>query len=405
MPKFIVDFSRTLSRIGRGFATGIDRVETEYIRYCAEKIPGSLFVARLGKYYVLVNSKTARSIVQRLEGSQRWGWPRPSDAIRLRLNWERRCAQSYVKRNQIGLVPADAPGDLFNGFNMQEFHYVNVGHSNLTESFLAALKGAGCAKIRIMIHDMIPLDYPQYSQAHIPRTFESRMRAVAEYADQIICNSDDTRKRASSYLSDWGGRADYIISHLGIEPMTPSENPRVWSNNPYYIVLGTIEPRKNHLLLFRVWERLAAEIPEAEMPNLFVIGRRGWNNLKTFQFLDESALVNRSIFEKSNLADPELADLLSGAEALLFPSFVEGFGLPALEAAQLGVPVICSDLKTFHENLEDYATFLDPNQPAPWVEELLGRHSRVKEVEEIGFSVKKTVQIPTWDAHFRHVFG
>ncbi len=405
MPNYIVDMSRTMSRIGRGFATGIDRVETEYIRHFAEHVPGSLFVSKLGNFYALLNAKSALDIIARIEGSLGWGWPFPSDAVRLKLNWEQRCARSFTKRKAIRLSPRESPMELFTALNLDEFEYLNVGHSNLTSDFLAALKKSQCAAIRIMIHDMIPLDYPQFSQAHIPEIFEARMRAVAEYADQIICNSEETRKRASYYFHNWGGEPDYVVAHLGIERMSPSGISPLRDGQPYYVVLGTIEPRKNHVLLFRVWERLASELAVAEVPSLYVIGRRGWNNIEAFQFLDESALINQCVFEKADLRDEELADLLAGAEALLFPSFVEGFGLPALEAAQLGVPVLCSDLSTFHENLGDYACYLDPNTPMQWAEEILKRHTKADRANEIEHLVKKTVQIPTWDAHFRHVFG
>ena len=405
MPLHLVDISRTLSRIGRGFATGIDRVETEYVKRCADPGSENLFVARLGRQYLLLDTQAALDILARIEGRDNWGWPSPIDAIRLKLNWEQRSARTFVRMRAKATTSADAPAQLFTKMDLTQFEYINVGHSNLTGTFLEALQRNGCKAIRVMIHDMIPLDHPEFSQAHIPTIFESRMRAVAKYADQIICNSKETRNRASGYFTSWGADLDYVVSHLGIEQLLPTGKQPDVEHRPYYVVLGTIEPRKNHLLLFRVWERLTASLEDGEMPHLYVVGRRGWNNIEAFQFLDESALMDLYVHEKSDLNDSELADLLVGAEALLFPSFVEGFGLPALEAAQLGVPVICSDLATFHENLGDYANYLDPNSPSEWEAAILNGLLTSSIEDKIQRTSNNGVQIPTWEAHFRHVFG
>ncbi len=404
-PKYLVDMTRTLSRIGRGFATGIDRVEIEYIKHCAELNPDNLFVAKIGRDYALLNAGTALEILDRMEINLGWGVPGLLDVLRLKLNWEQRCARSFARRRAIRTAPLGVPSRLFKSTDLSEYEYLNVGHSNLTDGFLETLKSCGCKTIRVLIHDMIPLDHPEYSQAHIPRIFEERMRAVATYADQIICNSEETCKRASSYFTSWGAKLEYVVSHLGTEPMSPTGNRLRLANKKYYVVLGTIEPRKNHLLLFRVWERLASDLAEQDVPDLYVVGRRGWNNKEAFQFLDESALVDRCIFEKSDLNDSDLADLLAGAEALLFPSFVEGFGLPALEAAQLGVPVICSDLSTFRENLGDYGCYLDPHSPEAWEEVILKQHTTSDMRRTSGWVGKAKFRPPTWDAHFRHVFG
>jgi len=405
MSLYLVDISRTISRIGRGFATGIDRVEIAYIKHCIKANTGNLFVARLGRHSVIIDAKIAAMILEKMLKTKDWGMPSLSDAVRLKLSWEQRCARSFIKRNAQAKALTNNCAKLFSKVDLAQYEYLNVGHSNLTDSFLSTLKSLNCQKIHVLIHDMIPLDYPEFSQSHIPKVFEQRMRAVAKYSDRIICNSDETRKRVSYYFDQWEAKPEYLISHLGIEPMVPDPHANLTIDRPYFVVLGTIEPRKNHLLLFRVWERLEAELDEKDLPCLYVIGRRGWDNFEAFQFLDESMLVGKYIIEQQDLNDSDLATILSNSNAMLFPSFVEGFGLPALEAAQLGVPVICSNLDTFKEILGDSAVYLDPRSPDVWVAQVVANLEAAQKGLKNRILPENRAIIPTWESHFCHVFG
>ena len=405
MSPYLVDISRTISRIGRGFATGIDRVEIAYIKYCLRGNPANLFIAKMGRHTVVIDQKVMAEVLEQLNSSNDWGWPTLGDAVRFKLNWEQRCARSYLKRRALAKALNRDVSKLLVKIDASGFEYLNVGHSNLSETFFSALRLSNCKKIHVLIHDMIPLDHPEFSQRHIPRLFENRMRAVAKYADRIICNSDDTRKRVSGYFEEWGSKAEYVVSHLGIEPMPSSIASKPPFDRPYFVVLGTIEPRKNHLLLFKAWERLEIELGEASLPYLFVVGRRGWDNIEAFQFLDESMLAGKYIIEQQDLNDKNLADLLRHSNALLFPSFVEGFGLPALEAAQLGVPVICSDLDTFREILGEEAVYLDPKSPEKWQAAIAQNLENTDLEQGIPTTRSNCVKIPTWESHFRHVFN
>ena len=405
MSLYLVDISRTISRIGRGFATGIDRVETAYIKQFLQMNDRNLFIARLGRHSVVLDKRATVELLEKMTKTHDWGRPSLADAVRFKLNWEQRCARSFTKRRAISKALTSDVSKLLAKIDLTYYEYFNVGHTNLTDSFLSALKQRNCKKINVLIHDMIPLDYPEFSQSHIPRIFEHRMQAVAKYADRIICNSEETRKRVAHYFDKWGAKPDYLVSHLGIEPMVPSANVKPSVDRPYFVILGTIEPRKNHQLLFRVWERLAATLDESKQPYLYIIGRRGWGNIEAFQFLDESMLVGKCIFEKEDLNDKELANLLCGSNALLFPSFVEGFGLPALEAAQLGVPVFCSDLDTFKEVLGGSAVYLDPNSPAVWQAEITESLIASDSGQKTRILPENRAKIPTWESHFRHVFA
>nr|WP_323778166.1 glycosyltransferase family 1 protein [Amylibacter sp.] len=401
MGRFLIDITRFISRIGRGHPTGIDRVETEYITAVARLDPNSLALAKLGQDFILLPVHSVVAAINQIEQGQVLGRLGRADFFRLKLPRAQRMARQYfrsaaVHSNKDMLL-------LLAQMDLSQTEYVNVGHSNLTELVLSALRAAGCAKISVMIHDMIPLDYPQFTKAGIPDQFRRRMMAVAKNADRVICNSADTQARVRVYFSEWESTAQTIVAHLGVEPMAPKSPPEIDPTS--FVVLGTIEPRKNHETLFQAWEKLAAELPAEQMPKLHIVGKRGWNNQQVFDFMDTSPLMGKHIFEHADLGDEALANLIANSAALLFPSFAEGFGLPALEAAQLGVPVICSDLPVFHEILGGAATYLPNDDPARWAQSVQSVANRTMESPFTREITDFPVEIPRWHSHFRHVFG
>ncbi|EDU8978151.1 glycosyltransferase family 4 protein, partial [Salmonella enterica subsp. enterica] len=80
-----------------------------------------------------------------------------------------------------------------------------------------------------------------------------------------------------------------------------------------------------------------------------ILGKRGWNVDGVVDFLERSPSIQPYIIELSGVSDKQLVDILKGAKAMLFPSFVEGWGMPLVEALALGLPVVCSDIPAFHE--------------------------------------------------------
>ncbi|WP_237217867.1 glycosyltransferase family 4 protein, partial [Falsiroseomonas oryziterrae] len=173
---------------------------------------------------------------------------------------------------------------------------------------------------------------------------------------------------------------------------------------PYFVALGTIEPRKNHLLLLNLWRHFAATMgPQA--PRLVLVGRRGWENENVLDMLERCTAIDGVVREAGTPPDREVAALLRGARALLFPSFAEGFGLPLAEALALGVPAIASDLPALREVGGSAPDFLDPLDGAGWREAVMeyaraDSAARRAQVARLG-----GWQAPRWDAHFEVLDG
>jgi Glycosyltransferase len=204
--------------------------------------------------------------------------------------------------------------------------------------------------------------------------FAAFLDALAAAPIRFHTNSADTARRLSAHAAAQGWTVE------GVEPAIPrlaapvrptgpggSLRPEVRalleSSTPYCVVLGTIEPRKNHLLLLHIWREFAAE---PAPPTLVIVGRRGWENEMVVDILDRCAAIAPIVREFGDLADAEAQALLAGARALLLPSFAEGLGLPLLEAGAAGTPCIVSDLPAFREVAPAGARFLSPIDGPGW---------------------------------------
>ncbi|MEL6595417.1 MAG: glycosyltransferase family 1 protein [Pseudomonadota bacterium] len=392
-----LDLTRLISRAGRRM-TGVDRVEMAYLTRFVELGDPLFAIARTSLGYVLLDRLGTTAIAERLIANQ---WPRRDmlSLLRNRATPDRQRAETALRQHAMArcrprglarMIAKHIPGDA---------RYFNVGHSNLSRRMLDAF--AHTRRI-VMIHDTIPLDHPEYQADGVPEAFAAKLRRVGAHADMIVYNSAQSQRDAQRHFESWGLSPKSIVALLGVtEPdLTGGHWPKkVDPERPIFVCVGTIEPRKNHALLLDVWDRLAAERPPTEMPQLVIAGARGWKNEAVFKRLDQA---NAAILELNSLSDADLFTLLKGADALLFPSIAEGFGLPPAEAAWLGTPVLCADLPVYREFLRDIPVYLNANDRYRWkkgVETLLlGENQR---------SSKQVAQdqaaLPTWTDHFNIV--
>jgi glycosyltransferase involved in cell wall biosynthesis len=125
---------------------------------------------------------------------------------------------------------------------------------------------------------------------------------------------------------------------------------------PFFLAVGTIEPRKNLPVLFEAMAMLGAGT------QLVLIGRAGWGAPEILGRVDELGLSGR-IVRLGFVPDDSLPRLMASAAAVVYPSRYEGFGLPVVEALATGAPVVASNLPVFHEVGGDVVTYVDPSDP------------------------------------------
>jgi glycosyltransferase involved in cell wall biosynthesis len=218
-----------------------------------------------------------------------------------------------------------------------------------------------------MIHDLIPIEHPEFCSPRAAGLHRRRIDGVLDHATLIIANSAATAADVARYAASAGKPAPpTCVAPLGLEPafLEPRLPPVLGA--PYFVCVGTIEPRKNIAFILRVWRRLAERMGD-RTPALVLVGQRGWENEWIMDHLERSPPVLRFVHEASGLNDDRLAALIGGACALLAPSLSEGFDLPVSEALVLGTPVIASDIPV-HRELAAATQLIDPLDGPAWIE-------------------------------------
>ena len=397
-PPLLLDVSRLISRLGGGVATGIDRVEAAWLRHLQTR--PHLLLCRVPRGQLVLPPEAGAAILRWTQGDVA-DLPRAGlrDRLRrtptLRARAERALSGHALHRaGPDGRGVARAATDRLG----PGAAYLNTGHANWDRGLFAALQPLRRA---VLVHDTIPLDHPEYTRPGQDRLFRDRFAAVAEMADVIATVSQASADSVALWRERLGTlrRQPVIAAPIGTELAAPTaaDVPAGLTGRPFFVTLGTIEPRKNHALLLDVWQHLAARHGPAQVPGLLIVGRRGWENRQTFARLD-ALPPGAPVAELGGLDDGAVAALLMQARALLMPSRAEGFGLPLTEAAGRGIPIICAALPSATRLLGDYATYLDPDDTDGWAAQVMAL---------AGAPLRRfpPLPVPGWPDHFRNVMA
>jgi glycosyltransferase involved in cell wall biosynthesis len=248
--------------------------------------------------------------------------------------------------------------------------YINVSHFGLAvPGAFDWLASRADVKATFFIHDMLPFETPEYFVPAEYQRHRNRMKNLARYGAGAVVSTEIVKDALQAHLGELGRRdLPILIAPLPVAPIFMEESPpdEKLSARPFFILCGTIEPRKNHLMILHVWRELIAR-HGAVAPKLVLVGARGWENENILDLLDRSNSLRDHVLEVSGLPTPVLRRLLGSARALLAPSFAEGFGLPLAEANAAGVPVIASDIPVFHEIAANSFVPLSPIDGEGWL--------------------------------------
>ncbi len=229
---------------------------------------------------------------------------------------------------------------------------------------VAKLKSRHAMSFACLIHDLIPIEFPEYARPGQDKRHRRRIDTAAALADAVIVPSAATGTALRPYVERAGRTIPVLIAPFGVD-LAPADGKGSLPDRSYFVCLGTIEPRKNHLLLLNLWRDLVAERGD-KTPTLVLIGRRGWEIENTVDMLDRCPALRGILSERSELSDRDTVWLLRNAQALLLPSFAEGFGFPLVEALASGTPVLASDIPALREIGGGVPEYLDPLDGAAW---------------------------------------
>lgn len=219
----------------------------------------------------------------------------------------------------------------------------------------------------LTVHDLIFERHPQHHTVRNRLFLKVAMPLFVRAADAIIAVSQHTRR---DLIELYGAPADKIhVVYEGIDPafapVAPAEAARVRQQyspqtrsapRPYLLMVGTLEPRKNHLTAMRALARLKAlGFPQ----RLLIVGGEGWLFAPIRQAVQDLQLEGDVIFA-GYVPFADLPALYTGADCVLLPSLYEGFGFTVLEAMACGAPTVCSTISSLPEVAGDAALLVPP---------------------------------------------
>jgi glycosyltransferase involved in cell wall biosynthesis len=374
MRDVLIDVSRLIWRLWRGgLPTGVDRVCLAYLDHYRAR--SRAVVQRRGWHFVLDESHSHRLFNLLASGPAGF-----------RRNFVKLALAAFLKARR--------------GAGEKGLLYLNVGHTGLDDSSLGPWIAKSGLRAVFLIHDLIPILHPEFCRPGEQAKHERRIENALRNATGLVANSKATLEDIRDFADSRHMPMPRSIAAWIAGPPIPKGVAQKHFDRPHFIVVGTIEGRKNHELLLNIWKRMAAT--DASPPLLVIVGQRGWEAENVTAMLDHSSELRGNVLEFGSCSDEQLSAMIAGARGLLMPSFSEGFGLPVVEALQLGTPVIASDLPVFREIAGDLPTYVDCGDESAWENAIRAflADSPERGRQRAGMAAYRA---PNWATHFKIV--
>lgn len=384
----VIDVTRLIGRyFDRRHPTGVDRVSLAYLQHYAP-------VARLMLRWRGLSGLFSADVSGRI--------------IDVLLRWS-----GLEQRDLRKLIAKGVLSSIGNG-HAQGAVLLHTGHNDAELASLWSSIRWHHVRPVFFIHDLIPLTHPQYCREGESIRHEQRLQCMLQGA-AVLANSQHTLDQLSTFALEHGIKLPPHCVALLAPPHqfaqkfaasaanSTSKNAPDGHTKPYFLILGTVEPRKNHALLLQAWRHLLQKLPIDQIPELVVIGQLGWDCAGIEAQLKATGLFQSCVRWIPHCDDASMANWMQGACALLFPSFAEGFGMPIVEALLAGTPVIASDLPVFRESAGEVPVYLPVNDMLAWAQEVICYATKDSLKRSAQLRRMQSWQAPSWNTHFSRV--
>jgi glycosyltransferase involved in cell wall biosynthesis len=223
------------------------------------------------------------------------------------------------------------------------------------------------------VHDTIPLLLPEFCEGTTTNVYTRWIAGVSLHADLVLANAQNTKKDFVKAIARFSGRpvdcevvnpnGDFSLLMMEDAPAI-SQDVQALLQARYALFVGTIEPRKNHLMVLSAWRRLLAEEGGARVPVLVFAGKMGWHSEHVVDFIRKTDYLDGKLKVLNDASDADLEALYQNAAFTIYNSHYEGWGLPVTESLSYGkVPVIARN-SALTESGGKHAIFFDSNSEA-----------------------------------------
>jgi glycosyltransferase involved in cell wall biosynthesis len=318
--------------------------------------------------------RVVRSVLLALIADPPPGWriePVYSTGGNRHYHYARQWTLGFIGVQDLALEDAPCelrPGDTFLGLDL----FTNGTAQN--RALLQSMRDHG-VQVYFTIYDILPMLRPDVFPFGTEEYFGDFLRTVHQVAHGVVCISRSVADELTGWIEreGLGPRAPFHIGwfHLGADidasapssglPDNAAEVLAAVAARPSLLMVGTVEPRKGHAQALAAFELLWRDGVEV---NLVIVGKKGWMVDALAERMAGHPEAMRRLFWLPGVSDEMLLKLYGSCAALLAASEGEGFGLPLIEAAQHGIPIIARALPVFREVAREHAFYFDGLEPA-----------------------------------------
>lgn len=271
---------------------------------------------------------------------------------------------------------------------------INVNELDFNKDFFQQAKKIGI-KVLFILYDLIPIDYPEYYKKRDTKLFSKWLEEAAKF-DGFLAISNYSKER----LMHWSQETKTSIPPVQVfglgSNFSPSNEDRdttekIPVEKPYYLMVGTIEPRKGHEDVLEAFDEYWDKGGQARC---VFVGRKGWKVRQIVQRLEHHKEFNHKLFWLKGIEDSVLKKLYNEAEAVIVAAHVEGYGLPIVEALNYKKTVLARDIPIFREIGGEFIQyFKDPSELASLISK--GKNSYLQ---------SKDYESKNWHTSFKEMY-
>lgn len=255
----------------------------------------------------------------------------------------------------------------------------------------------------LVVHDLFPLTHPEMFTATKAKVLAQLNGWSMNRSDVVVANSHHTKSQILQYYRYSSDKV--VVAHLGLGNAGPALEPSMVADSDleragvpfkrFVFTIGTLEPRKNLSRLIEAFAKVVSKIdPDI---GLVIGGGKGWKESGIFDAVRKLGLENRVVF-LGYVPDDDVPKLFARCEFYVFPSTIEGFGIPSLEAHHFGAPLVSSNAGALPEVAGPAAVLFNPHSVDLMADALLEGFKRRNERGELVEKGRAFATQFSWDA-------